>query len=477
MRKIGELKTRKATEIASSRIGVGFETLDRKMWDDTDEVYRLTGELGVKHARVQTGWCLCEQEAGVYDFAWLDRIVNNLLEQGVQPWFNVGYGNMLHTGAEHLDAVGWAPIYTEESRAAWSRFVAALVAHFRDRVTHYEIWNEPDIDVFWVSGSNPHDYMDLLKLTVPVVRHAYPGAKIIGGALAGGLGQRGAAYLEACLQDGLAELIDVFTFHRYHILSELHRPCDYASLRATFKAYGGEDIELWQAESGCPSVESKTQALANVPVSEEVQAKVLARSILNDMLHGLDYTSYFHLSDFKYYYRNGFTDVPNYFGLLTFDQPVRCKPSYGVMQRICTLFDRDTQLMPRGLVEFSIEDFHNSPERYQFQEEIAAAKCGTFLRNGGPMAVWWQPSDILPSVSGNELKPPRTINVHVWTPQGVIGDPVVVDPLTGEVFEPGHKTNDICAGVDTGIQILTDVPLKDTPMVAVDRSSIDIVGA
>ena len=183
---------------------------------------------------------------------------------------------------------------------------------------------------------------------------------------------------------------------------------------------------------------------------------------MNDMLHGLDYTSYFHLSDFKFYYRNGFTDVPNYFGLLTFDQPVRRKPSYGVMQRICTLFDGETELVPCGLVEFSIRDFSNSPERYRFQEDIAAAKCGTFLRNGSPMAVWWQPSDLLPSVSGNELRPPRTINVHVWTPQGVIEDPVVVDPITGEVFEPEHRTNDICAGVDTGIQILADVPLKDT---------------
>ena len=106
MKRIGKLKTRKSVDIASSRIGIGFETLDRKMWDDTDEVYRLTGELGVKHARVQTGWCLCEQEVGVYDFAWLDRIVNKLLEQGVQPWFNVGYGNMLHTDARDLDGRG-----------------------------------------------------------------------------------------------------------------------------------------------------------------------------------------------------------------------------------------------------------------------------------------------------------------------------------------------------------------------------------
>ena len=85
MKKIGKLKTRSSQEIVKSKIGIGFECLDRQMWDDNDEAYRLVGELGVKHARVQTGWSRCEEVKGQYDFAWLDRVVNKLLEQGVQP--------------------------------------------------------------------------------------------------------------------------------------------------------------------------------------------------------------------------------------------------------------------------------------------------------------------------------------------------------------------------------------------------------
>ncbi len=474
LRHIGRLAPRSSQDIGASRIGIGFECLDRKMWDDTDEVYRLVGALGVKHARVQTGWSLCEQERGIYDFAWLDRIVDKLLDQGIQPWLNVGYGNIHHTETEHPDAVGWAPIRSDDEKRAWTAYVAALVRHFRDRVTHYEVWNEPDINCFWVGGSNPHEYMELLKLTVPVIREHQPDAKIIGGAIARGVGISGAAFLEEYMQEGLVDLIDVYSFHRYHVHPELNRPCNIASLRATFREYGGEHIELWQAESGCPSVPSPTQALANVPVSEEVQARVLLRSIMTDLLYDLDYTCYFHLSDFKFYYRNGFCEVPNYFGLLTFDDPPRCKPSYFAMQNLCALLDGDTTLAPRGLVDVGFAGMNSSEQRYAFQETIIAARTGVFQRAGKPLAVWWSPGDLLPEVSGKAPPPEETVNITIWTPGAAIESPVVIDPMTGDVFEPDSHVAEFATGVGTRQLVLENVPLRNTPLFATDRSAIDI---
>ena len=471
---IGFLRPRPSREIAASKIGIGFECLDRKMWDDTDEVYRLVGELGVKHARVQTGWSRCEETLGVYDFAWLDRIVDKLLAQGIQPWLNVGYGNIHHTDTEHPDAVGWAPIRSEESKAAWCRYVAALVQHFRDRITHYEVWNEPDINCFWVGDSNPHEYMELLKLTVPVIREHQPDVKIIGAAIARGLSSGGAAFLEEYMKDGLVDLIDVYSFHRYHVHPELNRPCDVASIRATFKQYGGEHIEIWQAESGCPSVPSPTQALANVPVSEEVQAQVLARSLLTDLTYGFDYTCYFHLSDFKFYYRNGFCEVPNYFGLLTFDDPPRCKLSYSVMQNLCALFDQDTVLNPRGIVELGFAGMNASDQKYAFQETIIATKTGVFQRQGKPMAAWWYPGDLLAEVAGNAPRGEQSITLYVWSPEGTIETPVVIDPMTGEVFEVSFRHAGFAKGVGTQQLVLENVPLRTTPLIVADRSVIDM---
>jgi hypothetical protein len=55
---LGKVRPRSAAEIAASPLGVGFETLDRKMFDP-EPVYPFLAELGAKWARVQTGWCRC----------------------------------------------------------------------------------------------------------------------------------------------------------------------------------------------------------------------------------------------------------------------------------------------------------------------------------------------------------------------------------------------------------------------------------
>ena len=67
---IGELKHFTSAEIGESGISIGFECLDREMFDP-EKCYDLLGESGMKWARCQTGWNRCETVKGVYDFAWL----------------------------------------------------------------------------------------------------------------------------------------------------------------------------------------------------------------------------------------------------------------------------------------------------------------------------------------------------------------------------------------------------------------------
>ena len=127
---VGKLRTLKSSKIQSSPLSVGFEVLDRKRFDPT-KTYDHLGNLGVKWARCQTGWNRCEQTKGEFTFEWLDEIVNSLLKVGVQPWFNLGYGNKLYTPKKPDDtSVGWAPVFEEEPRQAWLRFVGKLADHF-----------------------------------------------------------------------------------------------------------------------------------------------------------------------------------------------------------------------------------------------------------------------------------------------------------------------------------------------------------
>lgn len=129
--KVGEIKQKKSSEIKHSRIGLGFEKLDRNAFDP-NKVYRFVGESGIKWARLQSGWQRTEKEKGIYDFAWLDDIVDHMIAMGVEPWLFLCYGNQLYTldAAKYFGAVGCPLIATEEERTAWTNYVKATVKHY-----------------------------------------------------------------------------------------------------------------------------------------------------------------------------------------------------------------------------------------------------------------------------------------------------------------------------------------------------------
>ena len=111
LKEIGRLKALTSSQIKGSNLSIGFETLDRMLFDP-EKCYDKLAATGIKWARCQTGWNRCETVKGQYDFEWLDEVVDNLLERGIQPWFNVGFGNKIYmSDAQGEAAVGWVPIY------------------------------------------------------------------------------------------------------------------------------------------------------------------------------------------------------------------------------------------------------------------------------------------------------------------------------------------------------------------------------
>ena len=105
LNKVGTVAPKASKDINHSRIGLGFEKLDRDVFDP-EKAYPFVAQSGVKWARLQSGWQRTEREKGVYDFAWLDSVVDNMLAIGVEPWLCLCYGNDLYTemAKEHFGA-------------------------------------------------------------------------------------------------------------------------------------------------------------------------------------------------------------------------------------------------------------------------------------------------------------------------------------------------------------------------------------
>ena len=97
-RKIGMVPPVSAREAGDTVWGLGFEKLDRAVFDP-EKAYDKVAELGVRHIRIQSGWARTEKVEGVYEFGWLDDIVDNLVRRGLEPWICLCYGNGLYDEA------------------------------------------------------------------------------------------------------------------------------------------------------------------------------------------------------------------------------------------------------------------------------------------------------------------------------------------------------------------------------------------
>ena len=84
---VGMVRPKSAKEIGYSLLGIGGEVLDRD-FADFHAYKEYVGPLGAKRIRLQSGWAKTEKERDVYDFTWLDRIIDSTLECGVAPWLS-----------------------------------------------------------------------------------------------------------------------------------------------------------------------------------------------------------------------------------------------------------------------------------------------------------------------------------------------------------------------------------------------------
>ena len=396
---IGTLPTRTTHELGASDWSVGCETLDRN-YADFDSYKPYLSELGVTSARIQSGWARCEKQKGRYDFAWIDHIVDGMLEEGVQPWINLGYGNPLYGAEKGLGS----KIFTDEpTMKAWLKFVETIVARYRDKVHEWEIWNEPNLGE---NRTNYDAYASLLSHTVETIRRVQPDAVIIGM----GLSRMPLGYTEHVLdllrERGQLGMIDYVSFHPYHENPDDATP-GIEALARLVKSYD-PDIRLFQGESGCPATLEWAHALRYYEWNEYSQAKWVARRMANDWMMGIR-SSIFTFVDLQY------PNMQQSFGLLRtnlFKEVVYKRPSFHTVQHMVNLFR--PELRSAGHLNHE----SNTPRRLTVAG-IERQKDGTLVG-----AVVWQ-NDRIPS-DNLAFEP-----IELWIEGLSLKDPVLIEMITG----------------------------------------------
>ena len=102
--------------------------------------------------------------------------------------------------------------YAPKDMNDFSRFVEAAVARYKDRISLWEIWNEPSVpggSVFW--SDTPENFVRLLKAGYKAVKKVQPKSQV----WLGGLGPRPPyhVFYNKILQLGAADYFDVLSLH------------------------------------------------------------------------------------------------------------------------------------------------------------------------------------------------------------------------------------------------------------------------
>ena len=455
---LGTVRPVHARSIEASNWSVGAETMGR---DYTIYAHwkSYLGPLGVKKARIQSGWAKTEQKAGQYDWAWLDEIIPDMARQGVEPWVCLCYGNPIYPDGGGTGLAGGLP-RSDEALRAWDRFVAAFVDRYHSHVDEWEIWNEPGLR----NANGAELYADFFIRTARVVRKHQPNATIIGLALPGIPLSFTEAFLDRLQAQDALDLLNVVSYHPYSYNPD-DRDEAVRKLRVLLGSYSPR-ITILQGENGAPSQRGNFGALSQYDWNEQRQAKWALRRLLGDLGHVVP-SSYFAICDMIYLVGQGGRDSDwrddrgqvrtrlNSKGLLAVkpDKTVdHAKVAYRAVQCVTAIFDNsvkrvreDTCSLAGGAARSRYRTFHYRSDR------------------GGDLITLWRADD-------PPGKRPEVERVQLSVRRGRFEEPVLVDMLSGRVFAIDGALRQAQGDAVT----FRHVPVYDSVTLIADRRTVPL---
>ena len=475
---IGKIKPKSSSEISGSYWGVQAGSL-------ADSIMEKAAELGVKWTRLHARWEEIEKEKGQFDWQETDEAFEAVLKYGITPFVTLGQGHEMYSGTGSYDDPKLAAIYgdspappvgSEAEMQAWLNFVGATIERYKDRITYWEIWNEPNHRKYWGAPPNGEDYGRLVKATTEKIRSIQPEAKIVAGSTAG----INAKFVDDFLSKADPDKIDIISFHKYGPIPE-SRIYDIQKLIQVLNKHNPE-LGIWQGECGVASHSRTTGNRGQAPWGLNIQAKWLLRQALVDT-----YFCNATLSNYFILAHDGSLDPPERPSELIGIDSVLGYPerggsrlhSAGVNQK-CILF-RETQEPKPAFYAYQnlIAAMDNRYKVNKVHYDVEVIEQGDFYGIGEyedafpsvPLMTNYKTEDgkhfltyWLPWKPQEYILHPARVNVMVY--DIAFEEPVLLDLLTGEVSEvDGYELVNGNAKFDK-------VPLVDYPMAIVERDEI-----
>lgn len=168
-----------------------------------------TRDAGLGWVRIDFNWINAEPKKGVFDWSVFDAIVDGANARGLRVLAVIGYAP---AWASAGDKLGDGSINDVPIDGAYAAFVTAAVKHFEGRVTHWELWNEPNLDGFF--EGTPDDYLQRVLVPGADALHAACSSCVVMAPGLASLGGKQAVWLDAVLA-AAKDKIDIVSGHIY----------------------------------------------------------------------------------------------------------------------------------------------------------------------------------------------------------------------------------------------------------------------
>ena len=274
-------------------------------------------ELGVDLTRIEFKWALIEPTRGTYDWSNMDRLINWLHENGIEPmlmvycapkWAMRGSPEdeqlFIDKNMKNLHTVVWP---RREFIPDFERFCETAARRYKGKARLFEWWNEPDgmagpivlydkdgkaADIRF--GGDAAEYTRWLKHFHDAVKRGNPDAEIA----AGSLSVHRTNFLEAIYAAGGKDYCDAISLHPYAddgINVEWVKECRHIMTR-----YGDWTKPIWLSEFGWNSNED-IDALSgkHAPRSFKYAQNVTAAFAEIDLLPYITHSFFFTLNDWN----------------------------------------------------------------------------------------------------------------------------------------------------------------------------------
>ncbi|NQX35588.1 FlgD immunoglobulin-like domain containing protein [Herbiconiux sp. VKM Ac-2851] len=310
---------RTSVAASSANLGVNSSMTTYGSIASADAEAKLMEDAYVHYAREEFEWNRIEPRRGYFEWAKFDQAVAVAKGRNVEIVGKLVYTADWASSAPAGTDASTIRYYAPQSTADWENYVARTVERYKDSVTVWEVWNEPNLDKYWMPAPDASQYAALLTASYQTIKSIQPNSTVLIGGLANGFPE---SFVNSVINSGAANSFDGVAMHMYVAGAPEPSIIDtWISTAETFMARKLPGRTLWITEIGWTSCGS-----CATKVTEEQQAQYLSRLMIDTATHGIRGVMWFNLRETG----TSTSSIDNY-GLV--ERTGRLKPAYTALSR------------------------------------------------------------------------------------------------------------------------------------------------